>query len=73
MCFVTDTEFGDPEMVDFCRFWPIIGLDSAIKALLRLPEHVCESLAVFLNGWHICPRFAGPKSLKKQGFGTKNN
>ena len=73
MRFVTHTDFGDPEMVDFGRFRPIIGLDSAIKALLRLPEHVCMSLAVFLNGWHICPRFAGPKSSKNQGFGTKNN
>ena len=73
MRFVTDTDFGDPEMVDFALNLPIIGLDSAIKALLRLPEHVCVSLAVFPKGWHICPWFAGPKSSQNHGFGTKNN
>ena len=40
MHFVTDTDFGDPEMVDFGRFRPIIGLDSDTKALLRLPKPV---------------------------------
>ena len=50
MCFVTHTDFGDPDMVDFGRFWPIIGLDSDTKALLRLPKLVCVSLAVFPNG-----------------------
>ena len=50
MRFVTDTDFGDPEMVDFGRFRPIIGLDSDTKALLRLPKPVCVSPAVFPNG-----------------------
>ena len=51
MHFVTDTDFGDPEMVDFDRFRPIIGLDSDTKALLRLPKLVCVSPAVFANSW----------------------
>ena len=47
---MTDTDFGDPEMVDFGRFRSIIGLDSDTKALLQLPKHVYVSPAVFPNG-----------------------
>ena len=68
---MTDTDFGDPEMVNFGRFRPIIGLDSDTKALLRLPELVCVSPAVFPNGWHARPRFAGPKSSKIKDFGRQ--
>ena len=68
MSFVTHTDFGDPEMVDFDRFQLIIGLDSATKALLRLPELVCVPPTLFPNGWHTRPRFAGPKSSKNHGF-----
>ena len=68
MYFVTHTDFGDPEMVDFDRFRPIIGLDSDTKALLRLPKPDCVSPAVFPNGWHARPRFAGPKSSKITDF-----
>ena len=68
MRFVTHTDFGDPEMVDFDRFRSIIGLDSATKALLRLPELVCVSPTVFPNGWRTRPRFAGPKSSKNTDF-----
>ena len=64
-------DFGDQEMVDFGRFQPIIGLGSDIKALLRLPELVCVSPAVFPNSWHTRPRLAGPKSLKIKDFGRQ--
>ena len=47
---MTHTDFGDPEIVDFGRILPIIGLDSDTKALLRLPKPVCVSPAVFPNG-----------------------
>ena len=65
---MTDTDFGDPEMIDFGRSRPIIGLDSDTKALLRLPKLVCVSPAVIPNGWHTRPRFAGPKSSKIKDF-----
>ena len=68
---MTDTDFGDPEMIDFGRFRPIIGIDSDTKALLRLPELVCVSPTVFPNGWHTRPLFAGPKSSKNHGFQAK--
>ena len=68
MRFVTDTDFGDPKMIDFGRLRPIIVLDSAIKALLRLLELVCVSPAVFPDGWHTRPRFVGPKSSKNTDF-----
>ena len=68
---MTDTDFGDLEMVDFCRFRPIIGIDSDTKALLRLPELVCVSPTVFPNSWYTRPQFAGPKSLKIKGFGRQ--
>ena len=68
MSFVTDTDFGEPELVDFGRFRPIIVLDSAIKALLRLLELVCVSPAVFPDGWHTRPQFVGQKSAKNHGF-----
>ena len=71
MHFVTHTDFGDPEMVDFARFWPIIGLDSDTKALLRLPELVCVSPTVFPNGWHTRSQFAGPKSSKITDLGQQ--
>ena len=38
---MTDTDFGDPEMVDFGRFRPIIGLDSDAKALLYTVTKAC--------------------------------
>ena len=66
---VTDTDLGDPEIVDFGRFRPIIGLDSATKALLRLPELVCVSPAVFPDAWYTWPRFVGLKSSKNTDFG----
>ena len=65
---MTHMDFGDPEMVDFDRFRPIIVIDSAIKAILRLLELVCVSPAVFPDGWHIRARFVGPKSLKNTDF-----
>ena len=68
MRFVTHTDFGDPEMVDFGRFRPIIGLDSDTKALLRLPELVCVFPTVFPNSWHTRLRFVGPKSSKSMIF-----
>ena len=68
MRFVTHTDFGDPEMADFGRFWLIIVLDSAIKALLRLLELVCVSPAVFPDAWYTWPRFVGLKSSKNTDF-----
>ena len=68
---MTDTDFDDPEMVDFGRFRPIIELDSDTKALQRLPKLVCVSLAVFSNDSHTRPRFAGPKSSKIKDFGRQ--
>ena len=70
---MTDTDFGDPEMVDFGRFRPIIVLDSAIKALLRLLELVCVSPAVFPDAWNARPRFVAPKSSKNTVFGRQIN
>ena len=53
------------------RFLPIIGLDSDIKALLRLPELVCVSPAVFPGAWYTWPRFVGLESSENTDFGRQ--
>ena len=70
---MTDTDFGDLGIDDFGRKQLIIGLYSAIKALLWLLEAVCMSPAVFPYSWHSRPRFVGLESLKNTDFGGQNH
>ena len=70
---MTDTDFGDLGIDDFGRNQLIIGLYSAIKALLWLLEAACVSPAVFPNSWHSRPQFDCPKSLKNTDFERQNH
>ena len=70
---MTHTDFGDPEMVDFGRFRPIIVLDSAIKALLRLLELVCVSDSRGVSGWlAYSATVCRPEIVEKHGFLVTN-